>query len=105
MSLFELQKWLGHAAWVDLRAVKACGTMEMALAKYGIRLQRLDDTYLRGRFPLPAHTSKGSRESFIVNTKKNAWACHSDSCVTARGGRIGGNALDFIAAMEGCAIS
>jgi DNA primase len=78
--------------------------MEMALANYGIRLQRLDAEYFRGRCPLPTHTSKGSRESFIVNTRKNAWACHSDSCVTARRGRIGGNVLDFIAAMEGCTI-
>ena len=92
------------AAWVDFRAVKARVTMEMALANYGIRLQRLDAAYFRGRCPLPTHTSKGSRESFIVNTKKNAWACHSDSCVMARGGRIGGNVLDFIAAMEGCTI-
>jgi DNA primase len=92
------------ATWVDFRAVKAHVTMEMALANYGIRLHRLDDAYLRGRCPLPVRTSKSSRESFIVNTKKNAWACHSDSCVTARGGRIGGNVLDFISAMEGCAI-
>jgi DNA primase len=35
---------------------------------------------------------------------KNAWACHSASCVTARGGRLGGNVLDFVAAMEGCPI-
>jgi DNA primase len=78
--------------------------MEMVLANYGIHLHRLDDAYLRGRCPLPSHTSKGSRESFIVNTKKNAWACHSASCVAARGGRLGGNVLDFVAAMEGCAI-
>ena len=88
------------AARADFRAAKARVTMEMALANYGIRLQRLDAAYFRGRCPLPTHTSKGSRESFIVNTRKNAWACHSDSCVMARGGRIGGNVLDFIAAME-----
>ncbi len=91
-------------AWVDYRAVKEAVSMEMALANYGIQLHRVDDTYLRGRCPLPTHTSKGSRESFIVNTRKNAWACHSASCVTARGGRLGGNVLDFVAAMEGCAI-
>jgi hypothetical protein len=91
-------------AWVSYRAVKAAVSMEMALAHYGIQLHRLDDAYLRGRCPLPAHTSRGSRESFIVNTMKNAWACHSASCVTARGGRLGGNVLDFVAAMEGCPI-
>jgi DNA primase len=90
--------------WVNFRAVKAAVSMEMALANYGVRLHRLDHAYLRGRCPLPPHTSKGSRESFIVNTEKNAWACHSDSCITARDGRIGGNVLDFISAMEGCTI-
>jgi hypothetical protein len=78
--------------------------MEMVLANYGVRLHRLDHAYLRGRCPLPVHTSKSSRESFIVNIDKNAWACHSDSCIMARGGRIGGNVLDFISAMESCAI-
>lgn len=92
-------------AWIDYRAVKAAVSMEMVLANYGIRLHRLDGEHLRGRCPLPAHTSKNSRESFIVNIQKNAWACHSDSCVAARGGRIGGNVLDFISAMENCSVS
>jgi DNA primase len=39
-----------------------------------------------------------------VNTDKNAWACHSDSCAGARSGRIGGNVLDFVATMENCSI-
>ncbi len=91
-------------AWVDYRAVKAAVSMEMALASYGIQLHRLDRVYLRGRRPLPAHTSRSSRHSFIVNTGKNAWACHSDSCVATRGGRLGGNVLDFISAMENCSI-
>jgi DNA primase len=91
-------------AWVDYRSVKAAVSMEMALASYGIRLHRLDGAYLRGRCPLSAHTSNSSRHSFIVNTEKNAWACHSDSCVAARGGRIGGNVLDFISAMENCSV-
>jgi hypothetical protein len=91
-------------AWVDYRAVKAAVSMEMALASYGIQLHRLDRDYLRGRCPLPVHSSKSSRQSFIVNTGMNAWACHSDSCVAARGGRIGGNVLDFISAMENCSV-
>jgi DNA primase len=90
--------------WVDYRAVKAAVSMETVLANYGIRLHRLDNEHLRGRCPLPAHTSKSSRESFIVNAQKNAWACHSDSCVAARGGQIGGNVLDFVSAMENCSI-
>ncbi|MGA7239460.1 MAG: toprim domain-containing protein [Bryobacteraceae bacterium] len=90
--------------WVDYRAVKAAVSMETVLANYGIRLQRLDGEHLRGRCPLPAHASKSSRESFIVNVQKNAWACHSDSCVAARGGRIGGNVLDFVSAIENCSV-
>jgi DNA primase len=90
--------------WVDYRAVKAAVSMETVLANYGVRLHRLDGEHLRGRCPLPPHTSKGSRQSFIVNVQRNAWACHSDSCVAARGGRIGGNVLDFVSAMESCSV-
>jgi DNA primase len=90
--------------WVDYRAVKANVSMEMALATYGIHLQRLDRAYLRGRCPLPTHQSRSSLRSFTVNIEKNAWACHSESCVAQRGGRIGGNVLDLIAWMERCSI-
>src|SRR3954462_8413532 len=90
--------------WVDYRAVKANVSLEMALATSGIHLHRLDRAYLRGRCPLPTHESKTSLQSFIVNIEKNAWACHSESCVAQRAGRIGGNVLDFIAWMERCSI-
>jgi DNA primase len=90
--------------WVDFKAVKQAISVEMALAYYGVVLRRIHSPYLRGRCPLPDHVSKGSNQSFIVNIEKNAWACHSDSCLASRGGRIGGNVLDFVAAMEGCSL-
>lgn len=90
--------------WVDFRIVKATVSMEMALAHYSLMLHRVNRCYVRGRCPLPTHASKNSFESFIVNTEKNAWACHSSSCVAARAGRLGGNVLDFVAAMENCSI-
>ena len=90
--------------WVDFKAVKQTVSMEMAVACYGVMLRRVDRTYLRGRCPLPTHHSKSSNQTFIVNTDKNAWACHSDSCAGARSGRIGGNVLDFVATMENCSI-
>lgn len=90
--------------WVDFKAVKQGVSMEMALAYYGVMLCRIDGPYLRGRCPLPAHTSKSSSQSFIVHTDKNAWVCHSDSCVASRGGRSGGNVLDFVAALERCSV-
>lgn len=93
-----------ECVWVDFKAVKQTVSMEMAVACYGVMLRRIDRTYLRGRCPLPTHRSKSSSQTFIMNTDKNAWACHSDSCAGARGGRIGGNVLDFVAAMESCSI-
>lgn len=90
--------------WVDFHAVKAAVSMEMALAQYGVMMHRVNQCHIRGRCPLPTHASKNSAQSFIVNTEKNAWSCHSSSCVTARGGRLGGNVLDFVASMENCSI-
>jgi DNA primase len=90
--------------WVDFKAVKQVVSVEMALAYYGVMLRRIHSPYLRGRCPLPAHTSKSSNQSFIVNTEKNAWTCHSNSCMASRDGRVGGNVLDFVAAMERCSV-
>ena len=92
------------ADWVDFRTVKVRVTMEMALASYGVMLRRVAPSYLRGRCPLPTHSAKSSTQSFIVNTEKNAWVCHSDSCSAARSGRPGGNVLDFVSWMENCTI-
>jgi DNA primase len=90
--------------WVDFRAVKAAVSVEMALAHYGVVLRRGQGPYLRGRCPLPGHASNSGSQSFIVNTQRNAWACHSASCAQSRSGRIGGNVLDFVAAMENCSL-
>ena len=90
--------------WVDFKAVKQGVSMEMALAHYGVTLRHIHGPYLRGRCPLPVHASKSSHQSFIVNTEKNAWACHSDSCTASRGDSCGGNVLDFVAAMESCSV-
>lgn len=90
--------------WVDYKEVKSAVSMEMVLDRYGVAVRRVNRTYLRGRCPLPSHTSDGSKESFGVQTEKNAWACQSQSCVKARGGRRGGNVLDFVAVMEACTV-
>jgi len=90
--------------WVDFGAVKEAVSMERVLAHYGVRLKGVSKSYLRGRCPLPAHSSESSKESFGVNTDKNVWACQSASCVRAREGHLGGNVLDFVAGMENCSI-
>ena len=78
--------------------------MEMALAHYRVVIRRIHGPYLRGRCPLPTHRSRSNAPSFIVNTAKNAWICHSSSCRGAGAGHVGGNVLDFVAAMEGCSV-
>jgi DNA primase len=92
------------STWVDFKAVKHTVSMEMALAYYGVMLRRIHGPCLRGRCPLPSHASRSSAQSLIVDIEKNAWACHSGSCVASRGGRTGGNVLDFVAAMERCSV-
>lgn len=86
---------------VDYEAVKAAVTMSMVLSHYGVELRQVKQNQFRGRCPLPCHTSKDSGNSLTVTGPK-AWACQSDSCAAARGGKRGGNPIDFIQWMEGC---
>jgi DNA primase len=90
--------------WVDFKQLKADVAIEQVVAHYGVRLRRVGATELRGRCPLPTHTSARSRDSFAVNVARNVWSCRSLSCMQARGHRLGGNILDFVALMEGCSI-
>jgi DNA primase len=92
--------------WVSFDEIKRTVTLEMAIEHYGIRLRRVNAATLRGRCPLPTHRSDQSNESFTAALNKGpggAWACQSQSCAKARG-RVGGNILDFVAAMEQCSI-
>ncbi len=92
--------------WVSFDEIKKTVTLEMALGRYGISLRRLNATTLRGRCPLPTHRSEKSSESFTATLNRGvggAWACQSQSCIKARG-RVGGNVLDFVAAMEQCSV-
>ncbi len=91
--------------WIDFRAAKEAVAIERLLDGYGMKLRARVGAHLRGRCPLPQHSSWESGESFIVNTHKNVWICHSQSCVAARGGQAGGNVLDFVAVMEHCSLA
>jgi Toprim domain-containing protein/DNA primase-like protein len=90
--------------WVDFKQVKADVAIEQVLAHYGVHLRRIGATELRGRCPLPTHSSSRSRDSFAVNIARNVWSCRSLSCMQARGGGPGGNILDLVALMENCSI-
>jgi len=90
--------------WVDFKQLKADVAIEQVVAHYGVHLRRVGGTELRGRCPLPTHSSSRSRDSFAVNIARNVWSCRSVSCMQARGGRPGGNVLDLVAIMERCSI-
>jgi DNA primase len=92
--------------WVSFDEIKKTVTLQMAIEHYGIPLRRTNANTLRGKCPLPAHGSEKSNESFTATLTKGvggAWACQSRSCIKARG-RVGGNVLDFVAAMEQCSV-
>jgi DNA primase len=90
--------------WVDFRELKQSIGIEQVLAAYRIELKPVGRHQLRGCCPLLTHGSERSRRSFSVDTAKNVWACHSVSCCEAREGRVGGNVLDLVAALEGCTL-
>jgi len=74
------------------------------LSHYGVELHPVGSGNLRGRCPLPSHSSRVSTASFSVNLSRNVWSCQSASCIAARAGQIGGNVLDLVAAMERCSL-
>jgi DNA primase len=92
--------------WVSFDEIKKVVTLQMAIEHYGVQLRHVNATTLRGKCPLPSHGSEKSKESFTATLSKGvggAWACQSQSCIKARG-RVGGNVLDFVAAMERCPV-
>jgi DNA primase len=90
--------------YVDFRLIKQRVAIEAVLGHYGTRLRRTNKNSLRGKCPLPTHSSEKSVESFGVQTDKNIWACQSISCAAARQGKKGGNVIDFTAIMENCSV-
>src|ERR1019366_2516619 len=93
--------------WVSVDEIKKVVTLQMAIERYGIPLRRVNANTLRGKCPLPVHGSEKSKESFTATLTKGvggAWACQSHSCIKSRHGRVGGNVLDFVAAMEQCSV-
>jgi hypothetical protein len=90
--------------WIDFKQLKSDVAIEQVLAHYGVHLRNIGATELRGRCPLPTHSSSRSRDSFAVNIARNVWSCRSLSCMQARGSRPGGNILDLVAFMENCSI-
>ena len=89
--------------WVNFRRVKEQVRIIDVIRRYGVELESSGAGCRRGRCPLPTHGSRDSVLSFSIDTGRNIWACHSQSCIAKRGS-IGGNVLDFVATMERCSI-
>jgi len=91
--------------WVSFDEIKKTVSLETVIHHYGIPLRRVGSNTLRGKCPLPSHSSKESRESFTATLTRHrrCWACQSQSCIKSHG-RVGGNVLDFVAAMEQCSV-
>jgi 5S rRNA maturation endonuclease (ribonuclease M5) len=93
-----------HPNQVNFRQLKERISIQQVLSHYGWRLQPAGLGNLRGPCPLPTHTSRSSTDSFSVQLGRNVWSCHSASCRAARQGRLGGNVLDLVAALERCSL-
>jgi DNA primase len=92
--------------WVSFDEIKKLVPLRSVLDHYGVPLRKIGPHAFRGKCPLPSHSSKDSKESFTATLDKGiggAWACQSQSCIKNRG-RVGGNVLDFVAAMENCSV-
>lgn len=85
--------------FLDFKAIKARARIIEVLARYQVRLVRVNQASFKGDCPLPTHTS-ASKSTFFANEAKSVWYCHSDSC-KKNGERAGGNVIDLVAAMEG----
>jgi DNA primase len=88
--------------FLDFKAIKARASISSILDRFGVKLNRVNQTTLRGNCPLPSHSSK-SKNTFYASEAKSAWYCHSDSC-KKNGRRAGGNVIDFVAAMENLSV-
>src|SRR5580693_1179671 len=88
--------------FLDFKAIKGRVDIADILDRYHVKLNRVNQTSLKGTCPLPTHSS-GSKNTFFVNEAKSVWYCHSDSC-KKNGHREGGNVIDFVALMEQCSV-
>jgi DNA primase len=84
--------------------IKRRVSMLDVLKRYDVQLRAANQNSWAGKCPLPQHTSK-DRDTFKVTHGKKGWgwACHSQSCVAARGtDKKGGDLIEFVKFMEQC---
>src|SRR5581483_8167177 len=87
----------------DLAQIKRLVSFPGLMSRYGMELKSQSGNSLRGKCPLPTHTNENETTSFTATLKDAGWVwdCFSRSCIASRGGRKGGNIIDFAMIMEG----
>ena len=85
-------------SYLDFKAIRERVPFLGVLDRYHVEVKRVNTSQLKGRCPLPSHTSK-EPDTFCVNTEKNVFCCHSDSCKKSGHG-ASGNVIDFVCLME-----
>jgi hypothetical protein len=86
----------------DLARIKQTVSFPQLMSQYGFQLKSQPGNSFRGKCPLPTHTNEKDGNSFTATLKDTGWVwdCFSNSCIANRGGRKGGNILDFVMVME-----
>ncbi len=79
--------------WVDFRHVRETVEFGEVLQAYGVTLKLRGDHQHHGFCPLPKHNGQGRSPSFSAHLEKKAFHCF--------GCQAQGNAIDFVALMEG----
>jgi DNA primase len=87
----------------DLARIKQSVSFAQLISRYNLQLKAQGGNAFRGRCPLPTHTNEKDSNSFTATLKDKGWVwdCFSSSCISNRGGRKGGNILEFVTLMEG----
>lgn len=86
----------------DLARIKREVSFLALIERYNLQLKAQGGDSFRGKCPLPTHTNEKDGNSFTATRKDSGWVwdCFSTSCIANRGGKKGGNVLEFVMLME-----
>jgi len=86
---------------LNFEAIKKISVADVATGRYHLQLAHKGD-YATCTCPLPTHKQGDRSRCFSINLKGNYWRCFSETCNANNGGKRGGDAINFVALMEGC---
>ena len=86
--------------WMDFNAIKQSVSLEQVLGHYGLKLRKVNQNSLRGKCPLPTHTSEKGGQSFAVDLQKKCLGMSLEIVHLSTRWGCGGNQLDLVCCME-----